>query len=304
MTEYMLVKLLLSVHVLVLMICICFFLHGKNKQEILCKSIIVVFIPVFGVLYYVTDKLIIEPITKKIKNELTEQEIHREEISDNISMIDYNEDVIPIRDVIDVAGLTDKRSILIDAIRQDLLGDYDTLLAAMHDKDREVSHYAVSVVTHKVDSLQNKLFILKQSVYDKNGNIDAPLEILKKYETLLSDYVKICLVDEVSQKALLDEYEEILTKILSLVTDSDYFSKIINIQIQQKKFIEAKQFCALYEESYPALEEPYLLSIKLYVDIRDRHEVNKELKKLKALPSILSIDALRIIRYWDNVNAV
>lgn len=300
MVEYIVI-ILLIIHLAITAVIFGSLLPGKSKQEAVCKSLVVLFIPIFGILYYCADLLLTNRLPKK--NSVNAYDFTLQQTTDtsskNMDMIDYDEDTIPIRDVITIDGISGKRNILINTIRQNLLTDYDTLVDAMHDKDREISHYAVSVITHKVDTLEAAMFSLKKSIYDKDGRIIASVDVLKKYETLLHDYIKVCSMDEVSRQALINQYEDILNKILTMAQEPVYFEKAITVKIQQKDFDGAKACCALYEKTYPRSERPYIFSIKLYASVKERTQLTKKLEKLKALPSILSNEALQLIRYWD-----
>lgn len=269
----------------------------KNRQAALCCGILVLIVPLFGFLYYCIDCC----ITSRIKGDsagLYANRNKKQPKSDKMTMINYNEDAIPIKDVISLSGLTHKRDILIDTIRQNLLTDYDTLLEAMHDQDREVSHYAVSVVTYRADSLENAIFSMDKKVYDEAGNITADSEELQKYEELLNTYRKICPMDEAAQKKMLQKHEKIIAEILKKIPAEKYFEKIIELQLQQKKFTDAENFCFKYKDAFPTAEAPRLLYLKLAVCAKNQRQLKQAQISLRELLPSLSKEGLDIMRYW------
>ncbi|MDQ0202898.1 hypothetical protein [Pectinatus haikarae] len=277
-----------------------FILSRKSRQKAFCMGAIVLFIPIGGLIYYCAEVLLSRRFTQKNFINVYDYSLQRSEDTDrNMNFIDYDEDAIPIQDVIAINGISNKREILINTIRQNLLTDYNTLLTAMHDDDREVSHYAVSVITNTVDRMENEIFKLNKTIYDDDGAISASPDVLKKYEKILANYIKVCSMDEITEKNLLEKYDTVLSNILERAQESLYFEKAVALKMKQNDLSKAEYFCQWYERAYPLSERPYILLIKLYASKRDREQLESSIKKMKALPSVISSDALGLIRYWD-----
>ncbi|MBQ1742261.1 MAG: hypothetical protein II045_04110, partial [Oscillospiraceae bacterium] len=76
-------------------------------------------------------------------------------------------DVIPLRDAFLVEDTQRKRRYFTEAIKQSVLDNQDILQLAMHDRDREVAYYAVSMVTTRLETMAHQIYEREQEMKGK-----------------------------------------------------------------------------------------------------------------------------------------
>jgi hypothetical protein len=205
-------------------------------------------------------------------------------------------DIIPIQDVLTLEDTKIKRALLGDVIKKDVLINKNVLYNAVKDPDSEVSHYAVSVVTHKIEATEAILFQLEKRL----DSAPANAEVLKQYAEVMEVYVKMGFLDAVSQKKNEQAYAYALEKLLSLDTsEKKYFIEKINFELKLDNFREAERFCALFADRFPDDEDSYVMYIKLYHRTDNHGKLKEKIRQLKGSDIRFTYKALETIRFWD-----
>ena len=62
---------------------------------------------------------------------------------------ELDRDIIPLNDAFLVSDVQQKRHFFTEAIKQSVVDNQNILQMAMHDRDREIAYYAVSVSSHR-----------------------------------------------------------------------------------------------------------------------------------------------------------
>jgi hypothetical protein len=205
-------------------------------------------------------------------------------------------DIIPIQDVLTLDDTKTKRALLGDVIKKDVLINKNVLYKAVKDPDSEVSHYAVSVVTQKIEEMETILFQLEKRLDSDSANI----EVLKQYVEVMEIYVKMGFLDEVSQRKSEEAYVYALEKLLALdASEKRYFIEKIDFELKLGHFKKAENYCGLFMSSFPGDEDPYVMYIKLYHRMNNYQKLQEKIRQLKGSDIRFTNKALETIRFWD-----
>ncbi len=266
----------------------------KSKSQAISEVAMMLLIPFFGPGFILIIKL---AEVFKLKQE-DPSYMYQEFKNKHLILGDFMQheaNIIPINDALFIDDTNTKRTLLTDAIKQNVLQNNNILLKVVRDSDREVSHYAVSMVTNIIGNLEVILFQLEKKLLEDPKNI----ECLMKYADAMSEYLQIGFLDPISQKKSEEIYINILENIISLkVTDKRYFIEKINYEIKQENYKKAEFDCRNFMDIFPNDEDPYLMYIKLYGQLNEYQKMQEKLQELKACPIKFTRNALEIIRFW------
>lgn len=211
------------------------------------------------------------------------------------NLISYDENVIPLRDTFLVDDVKTKRRVFLDAVKQNVLQNPKVLKMATHDTDREIAYYAVSMLSNRIEALENKM----TQAQERLAVVPDDIEALKQYHTLMKEYVAQDFVDPLTKRQKRRQYLELLYKLQRLLPDEEeYQRECISQQIALEDYAEAERGCQRYLADFPEDEAGYVMFIRLYHAMGDVEKLQCKLNELKASPIRLSGEALQMIRYW------
>ena len=179
-----------------------------------------------------------------------------------------DENVVPLNDSVLVDDPEVKRRLFTETIKRDVLQNPLVLAQAIHDEDREIAHYAITMITAQLDTLEERLYTLERRVKEEPDEIE-PLE---EYADALGEYT--------AHRA--ERYEEKVRE-----------------EIRLARYEAAEETCRAFLARFPQNERPYLLYIELYQAMHRPALMQEKIAELKACPIRLSINALNVIRFWD-----
>lgn len=273
-----------------------FFLASKKDScQAFCEAVIVLLLPGVGVAFLIfinTLKLLSED--KQDPAYVYQDFKHRQPTVRR--PLKQEADIIPMSEVLKLDDTATKRKILGDVIKRDLLHNREALFDAVQDADSEVSHYAVSVVTHRIAEIESLLFELRQK---NRQNPDNP-EILRQYAEGLNFYLQLGNLDEVSRVRCEQEYGEVLESLIFLDgKEKRYFIELINCHIKNSNYEQAEYICRVFREKFPLAEEPYLAEIKLNYYLQNYAAISTTINQLKQVNITFTKEALQVVRFWD-----
>ena len=267
----------------------------ESRSQNICETLLVFLLPFFGVLSLIGVKLLLH-FRGTGESDAAEKNRHERPQLSGISR--YNTEVMSLNDVLLVDDSEQKRAFFTNAIKQNSLHNQAIVRQAIQNEDREISHYAVSMVTTQIESLEMELFKIEKWL--QQGKFANNTAVWKKYTEVLAAYLSIGFLDAVSQQSRQQRYCEALSKRLSLGDQlPKVYRELIKTELVLARYDAAVEHCRAYQQKFPALEEPYLLWIELYVSLRDYEKLQQKIAELKASPIKLTIEALRVIRFWD-----
>lgn len=208
----------------------------------------------------------------------------------------YDDEIIPMNDIFLLDDAKVKRKYFTDAIRQDMVVNQDILQMAVHDTDREIAYFAVSLMTAKMEELGDELFRLEQQL--KKAPNDA--ELLKEYVEKLKLFLHSGYGTEMDKKQQRQAYISALELLNQQIPNQAvYYTERIHMLIISNRLKEACRVCQEFASTHTGQEEPILMEIQVYQALHDEAKLQKKIQQLKALPQRLSPEALRVIRFWD-----
>ena len=267
----------------------------ESRSQNICETVLAFLLPFFGVLSLVGVKLLLHFRGNGASGAAEKNRHERPQLS-GISR--YNSEVMSLNDALLVEDSEQKRAFFTNAIKQNSLHNQAIVRQAIQNEDREISHYAVSMVTTQIESLEMELFKIEKWL--QQGKFANNTAVWKKYTEVLAAYLSIGFLDAVSQQSRQQRYCEALGKRLSLGDQlPKVYRELIKTEFALARYDAAAEHCSAYQQKFPAFEEPYLLWIELYVSLRDYEKLQQKIAELKASPIKLTIEALRVIRFWD-----
>ena len=270
-------------------------MRRKPRLHVVTETIIIFTIPFFGLLlmlgYRLSCYLLNLTKEKQIENERKENVRFRG--------IHLDEDIIPLNDAFLVDDVQKKRNYFTDAIKQAVVDNESILQMAMHDRDREIAYYAVSMLTAKMEKLENELFSKKSMIIKWEGQ--GSLNLLEEYTHMLKSYLdNKKFIDHVTYRKKQGDYIGLLDYLKKMCPDKlEYYTEEVEQLLLTGNYTEAELVCAELKEHFPQKEESHMMYIKLYQSWRKPKKLQQKIQELKACPIELSQEALRTIRYWD-----
>lgn len=271
----------------------------RDKMQAVVEGLIVLAVPVFGFLIVVGFHLASKIMNLEVKKE--PERLKKPEAL-NLDNLRTNEDVVPLFDGYLLGNDQKKRQFFTDAIKQDIVVNQGILKSAIHDEDREMSYYAVSMLTTRMETLETELFRVEQELeeLDAPERADERLAKKKEYADLLAEYIAHeDFVDHVTYRRKQSRYLEILLELATACPDEEKYYRAAEKELLSiHDYERAEKLCADYARAFPESESPYLMYIALYQEMHDRPRLMQKIDELKRSPLRLSKQALEIIRYW------
>ncbi len=207
-----------------------------------------------------------------------------------------NADIIPVQDLLLFEDPLTRRNALTRVIKQDQLDNPSILLDAVRDKDTEIAHYAVSIMTHRIAKLELKLNRLRKKV----SKTPDDLLLQKKYAALLKHYLKDTLLDANSRSKWRAEYEAALNAILLKEKNEKlYWVERVELALSIKDYHSARKYGLAFFKRFSDQEEAYLLYMR-YCHLTGRYTMlHRTLQRLKSSRIPFSPTALETVRFWD-----
>jgi len=289
-------KELLILHVIFSLINLIVF-YRKDKQKSIYRFIIVLFIPILGFLYILLPYIFRRRRDNDALKEYEEYIKKYREYKKVFKGIDVDREInlVPINEAIDLNNNFIKRQLIIDILKEDYKEHINVLKKALQDEDTETSHYAATGITEIKNEFQKELLKRKKN-YISDKNIDNTNE----YLNIIESYLESGLLDSNNYKEYENLYSNILEELLyKYKSEEKYYMDKINLEIRRKKFIKAKMFCDQFYKEYKNSENPYIMYMKLYYNLRDREKFKQKIEELISKDNIkLSNEGINIIRFW------
>lgn len=272
------------------------------KLQAFTETMVVFLIPVFGFLIMTLCRIIYRGIYRGVK-----PQAHKLNNENTIftNMTSYDENVIPLNDTFLVDDVKRKRRVFLDAVKQDVLQNPKVLRMATHDSDREIAYYAVSMLSTRIETLESALSESENKLQQSVNRNNMPL--LRRYAEQLSDYIGQDFIDPLTRKDKRRVYRELLIRLMHDDGEATkkqrrhYYMEQLAQEMALEMYIEAEETCTHFQEEFPDDEDTYMSFIKLYHAMRNLDKLHKKVDELKATPIMLSVEALRVIRYWGGV---
>ncbi|WP_313973142.1 hypothetical protein [uncultured Selenomonas sp.] len=269
--------------------------EGKRRGRIsaAAKGVFAVALPGLGLLLLLLYELFGHALGLMKRTGSEEEE---EDFSMSFGDHAYNADIVPLRDVFLMDDPKLKRKFFTDAIKQNVVERQGILNEAVHDSDREIAYYAVSMMTAHMEQLGEEIYALEEAI--KRGVDDDAL--LDKYVEKVREFLLRRYGDSVTREQQRMRYMEML-RLLSERHPGHpaYHAERIRALIRAKRLKEAAEACAAFRASLPEAELPLLLTLQIQQATHEREAMEETIESLKRLPTRLTNEAMQAIRYWE-----
>lgn len=291
MTPFM---MLLIVHIVITALWFLLASRFRTRQQACVESVIVLLLPVAGLLMLLAWRL----VCRVFHYDVHHPEPFEEDDDDfSLSTMDYQADIVPLSDTYLLGDAHMKRRLFTNAIKQEVVENPEILREAVHDEDREITYYAVSMMTARMGKVADDIDVVEQALAE--GREEDRAANLARYADLLEDYLKNGYGDADGRAKKERQLIDTLAELVRLEPDDDDARKQqVRTLIRAKAFDEARAACAAYAAARPETEGPVYLRLMLATAERDDAGVRTAVKELRALPVRLSPEALTAIRYW------
>ena len=148
----------------------------RGKISAVAKGVFAVALPAAGLLLLVLYEFFGHVLDLMGRTGKEEEE---EDLSLSFGERAYDADIVPLRDMFLVEDPKLKRKFFTDAIKQNVVERQSILDEAVHDSDREIAYYAVSMMTAHMEQLSEEIYALEEAI--KHGTED---------DALLDEYVE------------------------------------------------------------------------------------------------------------------
>lgn len=291
MTPFM---MLLIVHIVITALWFLLASRFRTRQQACVESVIVLLLPVAGLMMLLAWRL----VCRVFHYDVHHPEPFEEDDDDfSLSTMDYQADIVPLSDTYLLGDAHMKRRLFTNAIKQEVVENPEILREAVHDEDREITYYAVSMMTARMGKVADDIDVVEQALAE--GRVEDRAANLARYADLLEDYLKNGYGDADGRAKKERQLIDTLAELVRLEPDDDDARKQqVRTLIRAKAFDEARAACAAYAAARPETEGPVYLRLMLAAAERDDAGVRTAVKELRALPVRLSPEALTAIRYW------
>lgn len=265
----------------------------RGKISAVAKGVFAVALPAAGLLLLVLYEFFGHVLDLMGRTGKEEEE---EDLSLSFGERAYDADIVPLRDMFLVEDPKLKRKFFTDAIKQNVVERQSILDEAVHDSDREIAYYAVSMMTAHMEQLGEEIYALEEAI--KHGTEDDAL--LDEYVEKVREFLLRRYGDSVTREQQRLRYMEMLRLLSERHPDHPaYHAERIRGLIREGRLQEAQEACAAFRARRPDDELPLLLMLRLYQAAHEREKVQETVEALKRLPVRLTNEAMRAIRYWD-----
>lgn len=275
--------------------------YEENRQEGIFKLSVVLFLPVFGYLWFFLLWLRRRYMERHNEAAYLTCDIQEDKIV-NVIIKGLNEEkalnLVPMEEALLLNDNNIKRTMLLDMLKNDMSKYIFLLKTALCNEDTETSHYAATGIVEVKRKLVQSLQEWKQK-YEKTKDKD----VLIFYAYALKAYQSSGLQDEVNERKTMAVYQDILKELLEFYSQEEaFFTDRINYEIEAGDFENAGFYCKKFLEAHKQSEKPYLMYLKLFYSLGDKRNFNNMLQTLEGSTLTLSHSTWGIIKFWMEVS--
>lgn len=286
-------QILLIAYLVLTLLYVLVEMRRRGRISAVTKGAFALTVPGFGLLMLVLYEIIGTALGLMGRTGPKEED---EDLSMSFGEHAYSGDIVPLRDVFLVDDPKLKRKFFTDAIKQDVVERQAILSEAVHDSDREIAYYAVSMMTAHMEQLSEEIYALEEAI--KRGADDD--DLLNEYVDKVREFLLRQYGDAVTREQQHTRYMEMLRILAERHPDHPaYQAEEIRALIRSGRLQEAEDACAAFRQRHPDAELPLLLMLQLYQASYDLAKIRETIAAMKQLPTRLSNEAMQALRYWD-----
>lgn len=279
------------------LVSILFILLVKNKQQRIFGLFFLI-LPVFGFVLYFVPKLLFR-LTKKhnlydISN--VKLKISDESFSQKPN-IPEEMDIVSFDEVMQVGLKEEKRALLLNVLKDDLVDNASFIRSALGDSDSETTHYAASATMQIYTKLRSAIQALETKLQKDPENASIMLELL----SAISDYILSGVLTKRDSDFYCNKYIHTFNLLKQLdpsflnceayLNQADFQFSSFDIHTSIATAIEARdQFDT---------EDAHLKLLELYYRTGNQNKFNEAFETFRRSKLTVSNKGLELIRFWS-----
>ncbi len=295
--ENFIYQIILVNTVLVLAYFILFTLLGQFRPA-LCKSIVMLLIPPFGVICFFIN-FVISLFDRKSDIDYLELTFSKEK-KEFAKQTDYEteKEFVPLEEALIISDVQDKRRALLNVLKADVRNNMKSLVKALDNEDSETAHYAASALMDVLQQYSKKLSVL--AVKYKENPEDSEINV--EYANTTFEYISSGVLGEIEVKKYAHLYIELIANLNKYhpdLIDTEQYKNIVDCLVIVGKYDEADQWANLSIERQPNMEQSYLNSLNVKYKTEQWDEFKDVMQKMIKSGVQLSEKGIGIIRFWN-----
>ena len=277
---------------------IFFVLNVKTSHK---ASICILFIslPVLGfVLYFIMQIIIIWRGSKKEYDRFSL--VNRLHIKKEILHPDIKKelDVISVEDAMAISNNSEKRSLLLSQLKNNMDVNYRSILGASNDSDTESAHYVASAKTAVYDKIYGVYQQASMVVEEEPDNISALVLVLEAIIELLDSQLIARSEQNIYRRRYCDKFE-LLNKLKQDNLTEKHYEYYLKSLVALEKFDEANTLWNNYKTEFKN-EAVFMELLNMHYVACDKDEFYAIINEICESNINLSYDGLSRLRFWLN----
>lgn len=279
------------------LISILFILMVKDKRERIF-GLFFLFLPIFGFVLYLLPKFVFR-LTKRhnlydasnVKLKISDETFsQRPNVPEEMNIVSFNE-------IMQVGQKEEKRALLLNVLKDDLVDNASFIRSAMGDSDSETTHYAASATMQIYTKLRSAIQALEtqQSLDPENPQI--MLHLL----SAISDYIHSGVLTSrdsdfyrnkyVRAFNTLKQYDPSLLSCDAYLKQADYQFASFDVHKSIETALEARN---RFDQ-----EEAHLKLLELYYKTGNANKFSEAFESFRRSKLTVSNKGLELIRFWN-----
>ena len=268
--------------------------HRIERQQALAETVFVFCLPIAGFLALLAGLIICHVYHLRTPHY---QETIKKWEEPSLGRLLSQTDAMPLGSLVFVHDDQLRRRFFTTAIKQEIVEKSQYLRAALNDQDREISYYAVSLLTARSEKITAHLEELEHELTMAEGRKE--IGVLEEYARTLESFLEGGYGDSVQRQLRRKELRNVAERLSALdPKETKYRYLSIRIAIHMGDFSQAAQAIDAERQQNPQAEEPVYLALQLAVARQDQQSIYQAVRELAALPGKRSMQAEKAIRYW------
>lgn len=290
-------QILLVNTILVVAYFVIFTLLGQFRPA-LCKSIVMLLTPPFGVICFFLN-FIVSLFDRKSDIDYLELTFSKEK-KEFARQTDYDteKEFVPLEEALIISDVKDKRRALLNVLKADVRNNMKSLVKALDNDDSETAHYAASALMDVLQQYSKKLSAL--SIKFKENPEDS--EVNKEYADVTFQYISSGVLGEMEVKKYARLYIDLienLNKYHPDMLDTEQYKNIVDCLVIVGHYENADKWANLSIERQPNIEQSYLNSLNVKYKTEQWDDFKEVLQRMIKSGAQLSEKGIGVIRFWN-----
>lgn len=277
----------------------------KNRKEGVAAILIFLqflVIPVLGILMYYMPILVFRILHKKNVYDIGDLIFAQDdEVYEERPNIEQEMNVIPVKEVLAINDVTEKRQFILSIIKEDMGANYKMILPALQDSDSETSHYAAAMAMEIQSKGRKKILQLErqlQSEWQDEKQTIQEIKLVKELLDALEDYLNSGVLTEKDEILSKQKYISIMNNIeKSELFDQSYYLNVIEYMIEMGKYSEAIMIIEK-QMKQEVTQNLYEKLLKIYYLTGNEEKLIQTITEIRNSSITLSAEGLQQLRFW------